>query len=533
MANVRLIRADNFTGGLNLRADPFQLGETESPDLLNVDVDPRGGFKMRPGFTATNASPMVTVGATAFEPKRLYVYDQTGAAQKLICLNNIDDSYSSNDGSTWSALPWDGSTDLATWQASSTTATLYAVRGVGSAAYRWDGTTATALTASATGAWQSSFASPTGTHMPTAQHCAVHADKMWVADTQENGTRYSNRVRFSHPNFPESWREEDYIDVPGGGGAINWIAPWRDALLIFKEHSLWALYGYDTESFQLVQLSTVLGTRFLPAESPIGMFFFDDRAGIMLFTGDGFDSVGDRIRRATNPTTAWDNVSLAFTNSKLYASFGLFAYASAASNDPLAGTYVFDPTIDAWTKYSLADGGVPFGFVHSADRVLCAHSSEPYVLHARTVESDTWHDDLGGDPESYASWYTTRWYDAGLIAAKKMWRSPAFVTHQPDADEALTVEVYHDWEEAQPRRTWQLQIDAPPAGMLWAATATEPDAVDGWGQATWGAGAAGAQYERGRNLGLARAVQLRISGPGSVEWAVSSISFKYIPRRVR
>ena len=35
-------RAD-FTGGLNLRADQFNLGVSESPTLLNVDVDPRGG----------------------------------------------------------------------------------------------------------------------------------------------------------------------------------------------------------------------------------------------------------------------------------------------------------------------------------------------------------------------------------------------------------------------------------------------------------------------------------------------------------
>lgn len=533
MGQVRLIRADNFTGGLNLRADPFQLGETESPDLLNVDVDPRGGFKMRPGFTATNASPMVTVGAGVFTPERLYLYVQSASAQKLVCLNSIDDSYSADDGTTWSALPWDDTTDLATWQATSTTASLYAVRGGANTSRRWDGTTATTLTASGTGQWQTSFASPTGTHMPTAYHCAVHADKMWVADTTEDGTRYSNRVRFSHPNFPESWREEDYVDVPGGGGAILWIAPWRDSLLIFKEHSLWALYGYDTESFQLVQLSTVLGTRFLPAESPIGVFFFDDRAGIMLFTGEGFENVGDRIRKSTNPTVAWDNVSLSYVNSKLYASFGLFGYANPASYDPDAGCFVFDPTINAWTKHSLADGGLPWSFVHSADRVLCIHSKEPYCLHARTVESDTWHDDLGDGAAEYVSWYTTRWFDAGLIAAKKMWRSPAFVTHQPDADESLTVEVYHDWEEAAPRRTWQLNITAPPAGLAWAATAVEPDANAGWNEASWGGGAAGAQYERGRNLGLARAVQLRISGPGGADWGVNSISFKYIPRRIR
>ena len=34
-----------FTGGLNLRSDQFNLNDNESPDLLNVIVDPRGGIR--------------------------------------------------------------------------------------------------------------------------------------------------------------------------------------------------------------------------------------------------------------------------------------------------------------------------------------------------------------------------------------------------------------------------------------------------------------------------------------------------------
>jgi len=34
MSRLSLLRTDDFTGGINLRADPFQLGDNESPDLL-------------------------------------------------------------------------------------------------------------------------------------------------------------------------------------------------------------------------------------------------------------------------------------------------------------------------------------------------------------------------------------------------------------------------------------------------------------------------------------------------------------------
>ena len=47
---------DSFSGGLNLRSDQFNLSGDESPDLLNVTVDPRGGIKMRDGVDRRNAT---------------------------------------------------------------------------------------------------------------------------------------------------------------------------------------------------------------------------------------------------------------------------------------------------------------------------------------------------------------------------------------------------------------------------------------------------------------------------------------------
>lgn len=39
MAQILLERYDDFTGGLNLRADQFLLARNESPDMLNVEID--------------------------------------------------------------------------------------------------------------------------------------------------------------------------------------------------------------------------------------------------------------------------------------------------------------------------------------------------------------------------------------------------------------------------------------------------------------------------------------------------------------
>ena len=52
--SYRYDEKSNFTGGLNFRADQFNLGETESPELLNVSVDPRGGVRRRDGIKRIN-----------------------------------------------------------------------------------------------------------------------------------------------------------------------------------------------------------------------------------------------------------------------------------------------------------------------------------------------------------------------------------------------------------------------------------------------------------------------------------------------
>jgi len=48
----------DFTGGLNLRSDQTSLGPSESPAMLNVEVDPRGGIARRDAIDALNASAL-------------------------------------------------------------------------------------------------------------------------------------------------------------------------------------------------------------------------------------------------------------------------------------------------------------------------------------------------------------------------------------------------------------------------------------------------------------------------------------------
>ena len=46
----------DFKGGLNLRADQFNIAYNESPAVLNVEVDPRGGVRRRPNHRVDGCS---------------------------------------------------------------------------------------------------------------------------------------------------------------------------------------------------------------------------------------------------------------------------------------------------------------------------------------------------------------------------------------------------------------------------------------------------------------------------------------------
>ena len=69
-SDFKLEMLQDFSGGLNLWSDQFNLAPTESPAMLNVDVDPRGGIKMRNGVTARNSTALQSdvTGLSQFTP---------------------------------------------------------------------------------------------------------------------------------------------------------------------------------------------------------------------------------------------------------------------------------------------------------------------------------------------------------------------------------------------------------------------------------------------------------------------------------
>ena len=560
---LQSIITQDFTGGLNYRADVFQLADNESPDLLNVDIDPRGGFSSRQGMRQYVGPVEQLMLDGTFRPRRLYSWSGN-TNQLILCADTVTDGkVYYTEGATWddTGIPcsFNEGASIAPWS-NSNTSYLYFATGVDDQGYRWNGTIATALTASATGQWQDSFASPTGTHMPKSNLATTHVDRLWVAHTKENGNEFPDRVRFSHPGFPESWRELDYIDVVGGGKGITALVSFGDQLLVFKKNAVYAILGYDEETFQVVPLTTTIGcvNSNTVAVSEQGVFFFSWPDGLFVYNGQGFTDLFVPLRPLITSgelsQSSSDAIFVSWVDRKVHVSlpigkspFGPYPYNGGVISYPgvpvpfdaysseeikydgdtvaliPTSTFVWDSTIKeggAWTQYQTSDG---FGLIGGADFVdadgkrmpVCAHPYRPYVL---KINQEGFHTDFfAGGEGTYDSYYTTKWQDAGVPAAKKFWRRPEVILRQFSEETTIDVDVYHNWDKSAVDRQFSISLDAVAVGG---------------GGGSWVSPDLGSDLVKGNNLGLARSVQLRIAGTGQ-PWGVNGISYKYNPRAVR
>jgi hypothetical protein len=532
-SRVRPINLVNFTGGLNLRADAFELGEGESPDMLNVDVDPRGGFVARKGWTRWNTSDV----AVTWDPRTMYVHELSSGTDRVFLANN-GLILRSDDGVTWTVLnsttdivaaasphladfaPWGDTVYIACGK------TVQSVKVVSAG-------TVTRMTQAEAGTF-TEYDAPSSGRMPHADYIAAHQGYIFVASTEEGGTNYPHRVRWSHPNNPEAWQEDDYIDVQEGGGVITGLVPMRDHLLIFKQSAVYALFGYDSDSWQVVNVSREKGAphRQAIARTESAVFFYSHLEGVFALGGGEFpkevsESLRPIFKSGDFATAATENVWLGWLGQRLWFSV---PYSTETSASDATTCFVFDPTIGegAWMAYRGSDGfGLgPFaqgGFGGGSGLLLGASRSTPSVMQVEA--NDTAQDDFDGTPAGFESYYVTKWMDGGFPTLKKSWRRPDLVTKERDADYTVTIQVYRDYDESDVVRTKTITVAGGAVGGVWGAFT--------WGSDVWGSPAKGSMIERAGSLGPARAVQLRLTGQVSKPWGVDAIIFKFIPRRMR
>lgn len=535
MSSLQIYQQQDFTGGLNFRADQFQLADNESPKMLNVEIDPRGGVFSRGGYQRINA----TAVSGTWSPKRLHKF--TGATPRVM-LTTGSRVYQST-GTNFSVLEFSAGNEIVVTQTHGASfanwgSDLYIATGMsGAGAYSWitTDTYATAIDVLTTSHWNNNYNSPGSNRFPKANLLVVHANKMFAASTHVNGTDYPNRLRWSHEDSPKDWAEADYIDIVGGGNGITGLAVVAGSLMIFKPNATYLLLGYDSSDFRLVELSSHLGAAHPLAvvASDRSVYFYSNPEGLYEFDGTRLADLFGNIRPAVDlgyfngasPTS----VTLSWIGHRLWMSA---PYSSGSLATTPTVNFVYDPSIGrigAFTMFQSADscglvGGCDYTNASEQNSSLMIHPTQPYVLAVDKYNLDS--DNITGTATSFTSYYRTKWFDGGSYMQKKMFRRPDIVTKEPTSSTTINVKVYHNFEDGNnaERKNFDLTFTPRTAGLIWG--------VGVWGD-SWGSGAPSATVLTGRNLGLARAVQLQFTGPAGQFWGINSIGYKYQGRRVK
>jgi hypothetical protein len=395
---------------------------------------------------------------------------------------------------------------------------------------RWDGTTAVELVQPS---YNNDLTNPTvppaNGEFPRAKCMAVFNGSVFVGNIQESGTAFPNRIRWSHPNFPEDWRDIDFIDVDTGvdGDQITALLPLDDRLVIFKNHSMFSVFGAPPDQLQIQPITIDVGA---PSQEAVtlteeGIYIWSTDSGMFLYDGRNISWRFERLfplldDNDISPTQSGDAV-IGPVGRRVYLSVP--TEAAAVRNM----TYVLDPTLSklgSWVQYDLPLGPFLEHYSSVGDILrLACHVGGTYILE---LEQDSAVDNFGSGNVHIESHYTTRWFDMNQPALMKRWRHPEIVVRD-DVESQITVRAYKDYDYTTVKK--EFYITTVPGGDvgIW-------DTSD-WDDAVWG-GDTGIKLRvhRGALLGSARAVALKFLGPiTNVPWTIDSISFKFIFKKVR
>jgi hypothetical protein len=569
------INLTDFTGGLNTRASPFQLSENETPESLNVAVDRLGGIYSRYGWQKWSDDDLWPDN-DAWNPRRAFMHALSdGTYQTYVAANGTVLGITGTPSVGVHAdlnIPCDAKTHMADFATMGDM--VYIACGRELVSWKRNGAAApTSSLAAGAGRWNDDYTNPIGGVLPKAELVESHAGYLFMANIDEDGTDRPNRIRWSHPTSPGDWAQADYIDILSEGSHITALMSFQDHLLVFKPDGIWAIYGYDADSWQVIKKSTTIGTPGPQAvtRSETAVFFYSasDHGSVYAYTGEMPQEVSPGLRRSIGQITQPELIWVGWLRRKLWVTVP-WNYDGAQVDS--TGVFVFDPSVGengCWMFFESGAGGLgplvggsnldaafrPMGVMRNAECscIVLLDAIEGFAydeimnesMIAATTTPDPWASAAlatgageliiaSGMPglQPFQTIYRTPWLTAGWPTRKKSFRRPDFVCRRTGMSHVLRIQSYRDYEEINPRRQHNMMVDG--RGLtVWGefdwtlAQNAPPDAP------VWGSGrAAGNKIVRAGSLGLCRAVQLRITGltPGA-RWGIDAMIMKLVMRR--
>lgn len=244
-----------------------------------------------------------------------------------------------------------------------------------------------------------------GTPPANAKYVKTHKDRVFIA----NHATGASRVSWCYINNPENWTtitgastDAGYIDVGlGDGDVITGIESIGSVLLIFKNTSVWALFGSDPTDFKVRKISPNIGCIAPRSIVPCDSFaIFLSSLGVYSASSEGVTMLSYNIK----PTVeAWTSTMTSAACAGRYHTQYWLAVNEDAAGSTNEVVYYLDYVLGVWGRYTVPN-----------PTVFCTRRSGALISGSATVGHVILHDDTENDNAgAITAYWDTPDYDFG------------------------------------------------------------------------------------------------------------------------
>lgn len=541
----------DFTGGLNLRSDQTSLGPSESPAMLNVEVDPRGGIARRDAIDALNASALGEI-------LKISSHHETGGDNQILVAakdsSNTGLYYGSGGNFTRINTSASGSGVALAGHALPGFVTFndetYICNGTlfetDKSAVKWTGANSASVLTPPTDDSAGRF--------PLSRLMCTWGERVWVANTKENHTgswvTHANRIRWSKIDKGDTWENDSYIDIDIGehGDHITAIVPNGDRLLVFKENAVYGVYGFDSDSFQVINLTRIAGSidDCTPVASPMGVFFWYAQEGVYKLSTESLEYMFHPIKPAiTRSQLTFTGVpSLMWHGNRLWVSVDYQSGDGIQNSNQVnrRNVFVYDPSLGqggSWTRFDInardlfaykPPGGTHLGLAATSDVVSTVTTAAFTRVCKVDVNADV--DDYTGAPSNSQihSFYQTRWLEGNRPTFNKRWGKTRTVL-LADNTVSVQMKIYKDYNTGSETNTLSQQITGEASSAAWDSATWDSDSWVSFGDSQI------YKFFKWPSAGTAKAISIRFNVEPSTnnngKWGCTSVVGMYRTRRIR
>ena len=377
--DVGITSLGDFSGLLNIRDAPMQLGPSESPDVWNVVGNERGGVECRLGYTKYNSGANTPYQAALVN----YLYHWPTGGNKLVqCGAKLYKDTSTTAFKTFTSTARCAMADFL--------GKVYIIHPI-DGMFTYDGTTVTAVAAG-----------PKGTTL------CVWQNILWAAGDPTAGS--ASRVWSSAIGDGATWPATNYVDIRekdnqpiiclAGASGVDTVG--RSGFLVFKSESTYRINNSVTGAYATIDAK-------VGAASAISVVNIPGGKTITLSTRGIFETNGtsDMKPLGEREEPLWDASQINYAHPELFCA-GLKANTVCFSLPQTTAT-----ANNLAIEYHPDIGWISVG--SNAASCYASHGGHTY-FGSPSVNGQVYLADSGGtdDGTPITSWFQTRWVEPAL-----------------------------------------------------------------------------------------------------------------------